>query len=129
MRGSHEQREEGKRRQVSFIKLRVLDGPHLVQVPRPQLPRLGVPRSYGHDQRSSPSATPTAPPPACPQWRSSSTSGVSSREYRTNTGKYLEDLRLVPYDSAITLYTNFGAGGRFLGVPGLPAEGPGPPGG
>ncbi|GMH58263.1 hypothetical protein TrLO_g12565 [Triparma laevis f. longispina] len=39
--------------------------------------------------------------------------GSASREYRE--GKFVEDNVLVPYDSPITIFTNYGVGGRFLG--------------
>ncbi|GMH63386.1 hypothetical protein TrST_g1620 [Triparma strigata] len=39
--------------------------------------------------------------------------GSASREYRE--GKFVEDNVLVPYDNPITIFTNYGVGGRFLG--------------
>ena len=46
---------------------------------------------------------------------SSPTSNKSSasREYREGT--FVEDNVLVPYDRPITIFTNYGVGGRFLG--------------
>ena len=36
--------------------------------------------------------------------------GSASREYRE--GKFVEDNVLVPYDNPITIFTNYGVGGR-----------------
>jgi len=54
-----------------------------------------------------PSATPLLPLTATPP-----PSDLTSREYRAT--KFTEDHALVPYDKPLTIFTNYGVGGRFL---------------